>query len=310
MTTFSVAMYDAFTAVPYCGSQAAVVLDAGQIAPDMRARIAREIGAPATSFVDHVDDRRVKVQFFSTVMELPMCGHGTICLVKRLVDAGLLPLDGARWHTAVLDLPKGDAQVAYRKAAADRVEVMLEVAAARLAPAALDMEELARLLGVSAPAFSTQLPAQVASADFLHLCLPMRDLAAIRSLSPDFAGLAAFCVANGLETVAAFTTEVENPDCHLHVRDFCPAVGVDESAAAGTTNAALAAYLFGNGIAVSDSKGHLALLAEQGIELGRPSRVTTRMETTHGQITRLQVGGVAAPVIEGQLHIDSHTTPE
>ena len=40
-------MYDAFTEVPYSGSQAAVVLHASDISAQDRARIAREIGAPA-----------------------------------------------------------------------------------------------------------------------------------------------------------------------------------------------------------------------------------------------------------------------
>jgi len=302
-TRLSFAMYDAFTAVPYSGSQAAIVLNASNIDAPLRARIAKEIGVPATSFVDRIDANRIKVQFFSTVMELPMCGHGTICLISRLVDAGLLPLDGQGWHKAVLDLPKGAAQVEYRQAMAGRTEVMLDVAAATLAPARLDLGELATHLGVSDADFSPDLPAQIASADFIHLCLPMRDLAAIRKLSPDFAALAKYCVANGLETVAAFTTDVEDPACQLHVRDFCPAVGVAESAAAGTTNAALAAYLYHNAIAAPDGDGHLALRAEQGIELGRPSRVSTRMTTANRQITRLQVGGVAAPVIEGHLSV-------
>jgi len=297
------AIYDAFTDVPYSGSQAAIVLNASDIPAAKRAQIAREVGAPATAFVERVEGAQVQVQFFSTVMELPMCGHGTVCLVTRLVELGLLGPRREGWQQAFLGLPKGDAKVEFRRTSRDRVEVMLDVAPARFEPALVDMGELASLLGIEQSDLSDSLPVEVARADFVHLCLPMRNLEAMKAIQPDFAALASFCNANGLETVAAFSIEASSPDYDLHVRDFCPAVGVAESAAAGTTNAALAAYLLRNNCVEADETGHLALRAEQGIELGRPSQVTTLIETSGTKISRLQVGGIASRVAEGVLNV-------
>jgi trans-2,3-dihydro-3-hydroxyanthranilate isomerase len=302
VTDLPFAMYDAFTAVPYSGSQAAVVQNASAISPENRARIAREIGAPATSFVDAIDGNRVTVQFYSTVMELPMCGHGTICLMTRLIESGRLPCDEAGWQVAVLDLPKGDAKVEYRRNEVGGIDVMLEVAAPQFTPANLVLSELTQILGIDLSDISKDMPLEVASADFIHLCLPMRDLDAMRTLQPDFSALAKFCVSNGLDTVAAFSNEVVDQTCNLHVRDFCPAVGVAESAAAGTTNAALSTYLLRNGFVQTDSDGNVQILAEQGLELGRPSKVTTMIETKGESITRLQVGGVATRIIDGVLN--------
>jgi trans-2,3-dihydro-3-hydroxyanthranilate isomerase len=301
-TDLSFAMYDAFTDVPYSGSQSAVVLDASNISAENRAKIAQEIGAPATSFVDEVCGKRVKVQFFSAVMELPMCGHGTVCLITRLVENFLLPSNGNGWHEAILELPKGEAIVQYRHNSKGRTEVMLDVAPAKYTPANLDMGKLAQLLGVGASTIAQNLPPEIATGDFIHLCLPIRDRSAMESLQPDFSGLAAFCVANGLETIATFSTETLNPERNLHVRDFCPAVGVAESAAAGTTNAALAGYLLRNGQVFPNAEGVLTVQAEQGIKLGRPSHVTSHITTLEGKIERLQVGGVASRVIEGFLN--------
>ena len=56
-------MYDAFTEVPYSGSQAAVVLSAADINISKRTQIARELGLPATAFVDNIHGNRVKAQF-------------------------------------------------------------------------------------------------------------------------------------------------------------------------------------------------------------------------------------------------------
>lgn len=307
-TDLPFAMYDAFTAVPYSGSQSAIVLDASAIAPENRARIAREIGAPASSFVDAICGDRITVQFYSTVMELPMCGHGTICLVTHLVESGRLPCDTEGCNVAVLDTPKGEAKVEYRRNVTGGIDVMLDVAEALFTPANLDLAELADMLGVSQSDFATKLPIEVATADFVHLCLAMRDIEAMRALQPNFVALADFCVSNGVETVAVFSIQAVDETCDLHVRDFCPAVGVAESAAAGTTNAALASYLLRNGCVHADIEGSLVVRAEQGIELGRPSKVITKIETKDGGITRLQVGGVATRIMSGVLNtkLDAH----
>jgi trans-2,3-dihydro-3-hydroxyanthranilate isomerase len=309
VTDLPFAMYDAFTAVPYSGSQAAVVQNASAISPDNRVRIAREIGAPATSFVGAIEGNRITVQFYSTVMELPMCGHGTICLMTRLVESGQLPSDGEGWHVAVLDLPKGEARVEYRRNEAGRIDVMLDVAVPQFTPAKLDLAELTQILGVDLTDISAEMPLEVASADFIHLCLPMRDLDAMGKLQPDFTALADFCVANGLDTVAAFCNEVVDQTCNLHVRDFCPAVGVAESAAAGTTNAALSSYLLRNNLVHTNAAGKIQVRAEQGIELGRPSNVTTLIESTGESITRLQVGGVATRIMDGVLNTEFDAHP-
>ena len=246
-----------------------------------------------------------------------MCGHGTVCLITRLVELGLLPCGETcgenGWQVAVLDLPKGTASVKYRRTSAGRIEVMLDVAIPQFTPATLDLSQLVNILGVGISDLSDTLLPAVATADFTHLCLPMRGLAAMRTLRPDFAALAKFCVAGGLDTVAAFSTEVLDASHNLHVRDFCPAVGVAESAAAGTTNAALAAYLLHNGRAQADKAdkagkagkaGNVQIRAEQGIELGRPSKVTTQIKMKDSRITRLQVGGVASRIIEGVINVN------
>jgi len=285
------AMYNAFCASPYAGSAGAVVLNAANVPRAQRERIAREIGAPATAFVSDISREEVAVQFFSTVMELPMCGHGTMCLVTSLVEAGLLPAPGpGKRREIALSLPKGAATVAYGLTAQGRVEVMLDVAPARYTVANLDLEELAGLLGARVSDIPDTLPVLVASADFIHLCLPFRDLDAIGRLNPNFPELAGFCRRNGLETVASFTLDTVDPDANLHVRDFCPAVGVAESAAAGTTNAALAGYLMHNALTPPETPGRWTIRAEQGIEIDRPSRITTLIDAENGVIGRIRAG--------------------
>lgn len=292
------ALYDAFTARPFGGSQAAVIGAAGGLDPDTRFRIARELGYPATAFVESCDGTTVRAQFFSPVAELPMCGHGTVCMVTWLVETEQVIVEDTA--TLELDLPAGPAEVHLCRRADGRVEVMLATTPPRFETPALDVAELARHLALPASALHDTQPPEVARGDFIHLVLPVRDLAAIRAIAPDFPALGACCQARGIETVAVFTTETERPEARIHVRDFCPAVGVWESAAAGTTNAALSAYLARHGLVGNPERTH-TVLAEQGLEIGRPSTIRTELTLGSSGIESLLVGGVATRLVEGSF---------
>ena len=104
-----------------------------------------------------------------------------------------------------------------------------------------------------------------------------------------------------------FTTETEQSGRTLHVRDFCPAVGVWESSSAGTTNGALACYLLRHGLIAPDGSGAIDVVAEQGLEIKRASTVQSRLSANETGIARLQVVGVATRLIEGHLELPEKT---
>ena len=302
MTSFPFALYDAFSARAFGGSQAAVIIDAAPIDRTQRHKIAREIGMPATAFVEEIGADWIVAQFISTVMELPMCGHGTICLFTHLLESGLVSLDETDSCSFELRLPKSSARVELSRRGDNRFQVMLDIRAPTFETAPPHTGALLTLLGLDAAALDTTLPLETARGDFVHLVVPIADLAAMRAIKPDFDGMVEFCNAHGIETIAAFCLEVENPENTIHVRDFCPAVGVSESAAAGTTNAALASYLLRHAL-LPGGKNVTSLNAEQGLELGRPSSIQSIVTPGDGGIARLQVGGVATRVFDGQVYL-------
>jgi len=299
MKTYSLALYDAFTEVAFGGSQAAIITDASGIEPQQRQRIAREIGMPATAFVDSYGADWIKLQFISTVMELPMCGHGTLCLITHMLETGLMQIG----QDIELRLPKSTANVSVTETDSGRYQVLLDITPPRFEAAPPNEIELLGLLGLDATALSTELPLETARGDFIHLVVPLAGLAQMRAIRPDFACMVQFCHAHGIETIAVFCLDCEDPTKQLHVRDFCPAVGVSESAAAGTTNAALACYLMRHGLLALDQNPVL-LHAEQGVELNRPSSIKSIITHADNRIERLQVGGVATRVLDGHVYLD------
>lgn len=299
MSEFPVALYDAFTESAFGGSQAAIVTDAADIDQAERRSIARELGMPATAFVSACAESWIEAQFMSAVMELPMCGHGTLCLVTHLLESGRL--DPNVSADIELRLPLGNARVTIEQREDGRYRVMLDVRPPVFEAPPPHIGELLGLLGLSAAALDTELEAETARGDFTHLILPLADLSAMRAITPNFGGMIEFCNNHGIETIAAFCREVENPQNTIHVRDFCPAVGVSESAAAGTTNAALASYLLRHRLL--PYRDRVSVFAEQGIELGRPSSVQSIVSIRNREIDRLQVGGVASRVMSGRLQL-------
>ena len=303
MHTVPFALYNAFSDISFGGSPAAIVSNANGIDVETRRRLAREVGAPATSFTEVANAETIQAQFFSTVTELPMCGHGTVCLMTRMMDLGILDWQDKDKIEVKLQLPATTASVEIIRRDDSRALVMLDIIPPDFRQDSFELEELSRLLGLRDDDYESGLPMETACGDFTHLIVPTRNLATMRRIKPDFEGIVRFCNAHSIQTIVAFSREVEIDGNTLHVRDFCPAVGVAESAAAGTTNAALSSYLIRHQLVQPDNNGEIVLLAEQGIEIDRPSSIRSVATMKGDNIARLQVGGVATCIMDGQLHL-------
>jgi len=301
MASLPLASYDCFSDVPFGGSVAMMVSDAAGLDETAMRRIAREFAAPATCFIQEVGTDAVRVRFFSPVAELPMCGHGTMGLFTKLIGDGQLDWNGAERRTATLVTPIRSSRVDLVRLADGRPRVLLDLKLPAFAAATVDTGELAGLLGTTPDAFDLRLPFETAGADFVHLPVAMRDLAALSALAPDFPALRRFCLERGIGTVIAWSTQTGDPGAAWRCRDFCPAVGVDEAPAVGTSNGALACYLVRHDVLAPDHAGEIAVFAEQGYEVGRPSRIDVEVTVAAGQATAVRVGGMATRVISGNL---------
>jgi trans-2,3-dihydro-3-hydroxyanthranilate isomerase len=226
-----------------------------------------------------------------------------VCLLTHMLETGLIQSS----REIELRLSRTTATVSVNDTNNGRFQVMLDITPPDFVAAPPHSEQLLKLLGLDTEALSPTLPLETARGDFIHLLVPLVGLDAMRSIRPNFSGMVEFCHAHGIETIAVFCLETEDPTHQLHLRDFCPAVGVSESAAAGTTNAALTSYLLRHSLISGELKGDVInclVHAEQGIELGRPSSIQSRVTLANdGRITRLQVGGIATRVFQGEIYL-------
>ena len=297
-------LYDAFPAGPFGGATAGIVSDAAGLSAATMQRIAREVGAPATAFVYQVAGDLIDVRFFSTLTEYGMCGHGTVALVTHLVETGQLVLNDNCATVVTLRTAGGDAPVTVRYVDG-RSLVMLDLGPSLFEAADIDVDELARILGISSKDIDESLPIEKAVGDFVHLIVPIPSLDVMAKITPDFGAVAAFSRAAGAQTVAVFTREVRHSDNTLHCRDFCPAVGTPESPAAGDDQRCVDMLpRASHGLIDAASKtARPWFCRNRAMSVIAPAWSAREVTVEGGRIEHLAVGGHARQSIAGELFL-------
>ena len=102
------------------------------------------------------------------------------------------------------------------------------------------------------------------------------------------------------QQVLITTTETVAPESDVHCRMFAPLLGVPEDPATGSAHGPLGAYLFTHGIFDFSDR---SLVSEQGVEMGRPSKITVGIEADGDQITDVSVGGDCVEIGSGSLKL-------
>ena len=144
---------------------------------------------------------------------------------------------------------------------------------------------------------------QVVATALPQLIIPITSLAGIQSLPSGGAGgdLAKLLREMGTDCAMCFSLDTVDADATVHCRMFAPALGVPEDPATGSAAGALAAYLVWHGV-VPPHDGVAKIVVEQGLEIGRPSRIHAEIAVGNGgEITDVRVGGRAVTIIVGEV---------
>jgi len=88
----------------------------------------------------------------------------------------------------------------------------------------------------------------------------------------------------------------------LQARMFAPMSGLLEDPATGSANGALAALLAG---IAPEPDAVITFDIRQGVEMGRPSRLTATAEKQGGSVTRVRVGGPCVVMMEGTFDVET-----
>jgi trans-2,3-dihydro-3-hydroxyanthranilate isomerase len=96
-----------------------------------------------------------------------------------------------------------------------------------------------------------------------------------------------------------FSGEITN-GAHLYVRMFGPAFGIPEDPATGSA----AAVIAGAGALFSQAaEPSFGLTIDQGVLMGRPSRLEAEATLSGGKVVAVSVGGATTFVAEGEINV-------
>ncbi len=280
---------DVFARERFTGNQLAVFPDAGGMDPGLMQTLARELHFSETTFITAAEPGPGgwPVRIFTPAREVPFAGHPTLGTAFVIWDRFLK----RKAESVTLDLAVGPVPVAVEGERLVMTQVAPEFGAAFSPRAA------AAVLGLSADDIDMRFECSEVSTGLWFGIIPVKTLDAMRRIRVNLAEY--YRLSRGLEAKAflAFAPGAENPDCDLHVRVFCDYYHVPEDPATGSANGCLCAWLVQHRWSGSET---VELHAEQGIELGRPSRLYLHGVEQAGRIT-VRVGGRVAVAGRGEL---------
>jgi PhzF family phenazine biosynthesis protein len=282
----------AFTTDPTGGNPAGVWFGGALPAVPEMQRIAADVGYSETAFLAPDGSSRpghFRVRYFSPLAEVPFCGHATIASGVALSERGLAasPAIPGGPRKLVLETNGGPVALSAETSADGLVRATLTSVATwvrepepGLLAATLD------LLDWRTDELDPALPPALGFAGATHLIVAARELERLERLGYPFEGLKALMLEHDLTTLQLVWREA--PD-RFHARDPFPVGGVVEDPATGAAAAALGGYLRARGEIVAPASFEIV----QGIELGRPSRLTVSIVRGEAGV---RVSGSAVPL--------------
>lgn len=271
------------------GNSAGVVLDADALSENEMKRIAAAIGYSETAFIMKSSKADFKVRFFTPMDEVELCGHATVAAFYTLVSKGRIGTGIYRQET---------------KAGVLRVEVKndLSIMMEQKTPSfyePLDKKEIALSLNITADDIC-DLPVQIVSTGLRDIIVPVKSLAILNSIKPYFNIVSEISARYNTVGYHAFTFETLY-NSTAHCRNFAPLYGIDEESATGTSNGALACYLFKYGkISPENMK---SIIIEQGYSMKKPSEIFVALTAENQIIREVMVGGNALNLTDIEIEL-------
>lgn len=289
--------WDVFTDRRFAGNPLAVIFGADELSSDAMLSITREFNYSESVFLLTPEnaDCIARLRIFTPGGELPFAGHPTVgaaaAIARRrnLTDRMVLELPAGRFPVRVGG--RGD----VRRAEFDNPNlpaVRAEGPAAACVEAALGLPE-------SSVDHDRHAPRRCgAGIDFFYAAAPLEAVQAARlnTAAWDALGLGDAC------GVLLYAPAAPDSGADWHVRMFGPHIGVAEDPATGSAAAGLPAQLMAAG---EFSDGRYDWWVEQGIEMGRPSRIRVRFGVRGGAFDSLSIGGDAIAVSTGEIRWDA-----
>jgi trans-2,3-dihydro-3-hydroxyanthranilate isomerase len=295
---------DVFSDRIFHANPVAVMLEADGLTSIEMQAIAREFNYVESTFVLPPENpgHTAHVRIFTPVREVPFAGHPNIgtafVLAREAVEQGKPPLRRMIFEEAAGLVP---IDLIWEDEALAGAELTCPEPFSRRGM--LSAEQVAPCLSLDPSDIRTvDHPPQVVSVGLPFLAVELASRDALRRARPDKAAYGRVLPLDGAHSIYAYTQSLDADEtgCDLQARMFTSFMVEDP--ATGSATAAVSALL-----AEIRGSAELALRISQGIDMGRPSMLLTRVARQEGTASIVKLGGRCVPVMAGALQIPAES---
>lgn len=262
------------------GNLAGVVFDADNLSEEDMKSIAGKLGFSETAFVMSSDKADFRLRFFTPTEEVDLCGHATIGTFYTMSKLHLLEKGNYKQETN---------QGILGVEICDHNFIMMEQFVPELSEI-IDKKEIAESLNIDVSQIPSDLPVQIVSTGLRDILVPVKSIEILNNMQPDMDKITEISRKYNVIGYHVFALEVPN-GANAYCRNFAPLYNITEEAATGTSNGALAGYLYHYGKVTKKQAAHLVF--KQGYSMKKPSEIRASLEILGDEIKRVKVGGSA-----------------
>jgi trans-2,3-dihydro-3-hydroxyanthranilate isomerase len=296
-------LIDVFTDRPFGGSRLYFFPDGKNVPENLMQQVAMELGAGETAFLvppKTSDANRSGLRVFTPAAEIPFGGHSVLGATFALDHLGLRKSEGMpgpfRW-----ELGAGNFDVVTTEENGNRLFSLNQDAPVFLGQY-FHRGKVARTLGVAEEEIAvTGLPCEIISTGLPIHIVPLGTLESVENITLRRRDADAIARDLGFGDLFVFTCETVHDDSTVHCRMFAPHFGIPEDPASGAATGALVAYLVKHRLIKQQNR--IRVISEQGLEMGRPSRLVAEATVSGGQASGITVGGHCVMVGSGKINI-------
>jgi trans-2,3-dihydro-3-hydroxyanthranilate isomerase len=287
--------YDVFTREALRGNQLAVFPDARGLDDRAMQAIARELNFSESTFVLPAErgDTDVRMRIFTPSTELPIAGHPTIGSAFALAETGAIAQGAGRF---VFGLGVGPVSVDLEWEGGRLRFAWMTQPNPEFGPVVDDRAAVAESLGVGVRDL-TDDPIQMVSCGVPYLLVPLRDREAVDRAIPDAAAARRLSSVIGVEWPMYLFARTG--EAAIYSRMFATLFGIAEDPATGSACGPVGSYLVHHGLLSTEAASNL--VNDQGVAMGRASRIHIDISADRRAVSRVRVGGEAVLVARGEL---------
>lgn len=252
------------------GNKAGVVLYQDNLSDKNKKKIAKILGYAETAFITDSNTADFKIEYFTPAEEVPLCGHATIA------SFGILKyLNRLNKNNYTIETKSGIFEINI-----ENDEIYMEQKVPSFYQQ-LDYKEIKNCFDIDC--INKNYPIRIVSTGLKDILVPINDAEILNNLKPNFEYIINISKKYDVVGTHLYTFD----DNKIICRNFAPLYDVNEEAATGTSNCALAGLLF---MKLNIKRENYTF--EQGYSLNSPSIIKVKIiSSDNNKIDKIYVGG-------------------